>query len=76
MEEVTSVGTGNSLIRQCIYILDAIYTNYNFMDFISPLHLIEVDLFNNLFEDLESFKNVILSIPQITAEFINDIDLK
>lgn len=46
------------------------------MDFISPLHLIEVDLFNNLFEDLESFKNVILSIPQITAEFINDIDLK
>lgn len=46
------------------------------MDFISTLHLIEVNLFNNLYKDLESFKNDILAIPQVTTEFIDDIDLK
>lgn len=76
MEEATSVGTGNSLIRQCIYILDAIYTNYDFMDFITTLHLIEVNLFENVYDSLESFKSAVLSIPQITAEFIDGIDLR
>lgn len=75
MNNVKSISTGNSLIKTCTCILDAIYTSYDCIKFISTLRRIESNLSLNYYETVESLKEDIqVNIPLIPEEFIDSVE--
>lgn len=71
-----SVSTGDSLLRQCVLTLDAIYSSFDCSEYIKTLVLIERKLFDKHFNNLESFRQELITIPGVTTEFIESINLK
>lgn len=70
-----SVSTGDSPLRQCVLVLDAIYSQFDCVEFITTLQRIEASLFNSAYKNFDDFKNELLAIPQITTEFLNSVEL-
>lgn len=70
-----SVSTGDSLMRQCVLVLDAIYSHFNCVEYITTLQRIEANLFNNAYKNFDDFQNELLVISEITTEFLNSIEL-
>ncbi|GAA5796314.1 hypothetical protein HPULCUR_001684 [Helicostylum pulchrum] len=52
-----SVSTGDSLMRQCVLVLDAIYSHFNCVEYITTLQRIEANLFNNAYKNFDDFQN-------------------
>ncbi|KAI8068976.1 hypothetical protein BDF21DRAFT_110324 [Thamnidium elegans] len=70
-----SVSTGDSLMRQCVLVLDAICSQFNCVEFITTLQRIEANLFSSAYKNFNDFQNELLTISQITPEFLNSIEL-
>lgn len=76
MNNAKSISTGDSLMKTCTWVLDAIYSCYDCVEFIEQLQLIERELSYKNYNDFHSFTADILDkVPQVKKEFIESIDL-
>lgn len=70
--EVTTLDSKETLTRQCVYILDKIYSNYDCTFIIKLLHDIEVKLFDNFYSDQTQFIQDILTTISLISK--DDLD--